>query len=63
MAIRALRANSLGRLSNYACPHCEVIGYNLYEECSKKARQYELKTGPAVVVNGPVVSSCDNRGP
>lgn len=46
-----------------ACPDCEVIVYNLHEEGSEKARQYDLKAVPAVVVNGSVVSCCDNRGP
>lgn len=46
-----------------ACPDCEVIVYNLHEGGSEKASQYDLKAVPAVVVNGEVVSCCDNRGP
>lgn len=46
-----------------ACPDCEVTVYNLNEEGVEKARAYALKTVPAVVVDGSIVSCCDNRGP
>lgn len=46
-----------------ACPDCEVTVYNLHEEGVDRARDYGLKTVPAVVVNGSIVSCCDNRGP
>ncbi len=46
-----------------ACPDCEVTFYDLRSEGADKAKHYGLKTVPAVVVNGAVVSCCDNRGP
>lgn len=46
-----------------ACPDCEVTVYNLNEEGADKAVSYDLKTVPAVVVSGNIVSCCDNRGP
>jgi hypothetical protein len=46
-----------------ACPDCEVTVYNLNEAGTDLARRYELKTVPAVVVDGSIVSCCDNRGP
>ncbi|MEX2553098.1 MAG: thioredoxin family protein [Actinomycetota bacterium] len=46
-----------------ACSHCEVTVYNLNEQGADTARQYDLKTVPAVVVDGTLVSCCDNRGP
>lgn len=46
-----------------ACSDCEVTVYNLNEEGTDKSREYDLKSVPAVVVNGSIVSCCDNRGP
>jgi hypothetical protein len=46
-----------------ACTDCEVTIYNLNERGTDKARRYDLKTVPAVVVDGTLVSCCDNRGP
>lgn len=45
-----------------ACPDCEVTVYNLNEEGADKARAYDLKTVPAVVIDGEVCSCCDNKG-
>ncbi len=45
-----------------ACPDCEVTVYNLSVEAADRARQYALKTLPAVVVDGSVVSCCNNQG-
>lgn len=46
-----------------ACSECEVTVYNLNERGTDKAGRYDLKTVPAVVVDGTLVSCCDNRGP
>lgn len=45
-----------------ACSDCEVTVYNL-NEGGDKARQYDLKTIPAVVVDGTLISWRDNQGP
>lgn len=45
-----------------ACPHCEVTVYDLNETGMEKARNYGLKTVPAVVIDGTVCSCCDNKG-
>lgn len=45
-----------------ACPDCEVIVYDLRTEGADKARHYDLKTVPAVVIDGEVCFCCDNKG-
>jgi hypothetical protein len=46
-----------------ACPDCEVTVYELQSEGAEKAREYGLKMVPAVVMDGRIVSCCDNQGP
>ena len=50
-------------VSELACPDCEVTVYQLQERGTEKAAEYGIKTVPAVVVDGQIVSCCDNRGP
>lgn len=50
-------------VNELACPDCEVTVYNLNDVHAEKAQRYGIKTLPTVVVNGRVVSCCDNRGP
>lgn len=50
-----------------ACPSCEVIVYNLAEPCESnvclnKVATYDIKTLPAVVVDGTLLSCCQNSG-
>ena len=51
-----------------ACPNCDIHVHDLNQgcetgECRDEAQKYGLKTIPTVVVNGKVVSCCDNPGP
>lgn len=46
-----------------ACPDCEVTIHDLRQSGAEKAAQYGIKTVPAVVVNGNLVSCCQNPGP
>lgn len=50
-------------VNELACPDCEVTVHNLQESGSEQAAKYGLKTIPAVVVNGRLVSCCDSPGP
>lgn len=45
------------------CPDCEVTVHNLQEGGSEQAAQYGVKTVPAVVVDGALVSCCTTPGP
>lgn len=49
-----------------ACPQCEVKIYDLNKgcetnECRDKAKQYGVKSVPAVAINGKLVDCCKNR--
>lgn len=54
---------AVNMVEDLACPDCEVTVYQLQERGADKATEYGIKTVPAVVVDGRVVSCCDNRGP
>lgn len=50
-----------------ACPSCEVIVYDLNKgcetnECRDKAKEYGIKSVPAVAIDGKLASCCDNNG-
>lgn len=55
-------------VQDLACPSCDVHIHDLNQgcetdECRGKARKYNLKTVPAVVVDGKLVACCENPGP
>jgi len=50
-----------------ACDSCEVIVYNLAEQCDSKVcvdkiKEYNITSLPAVAVNGKLLSCCKDRG-
>lgn len=54
-------------VKDLACPSCDVHIHDLNkgcetDECRVEADKFGLQTVPAVVVNGKVVSCCDNKG-
>lgn len=54
-------------VKSMACSSCEVIVYDLSKpcdtrECIDKATKYNIKSLPAVVVNGVLLTCCENRG-
>ena len=46
-----------------ACPDCEVTIHDLRGGGADKVREYGINTVPAVVVDGRLVSCCENSGP
>lgn len=49
------------------CSSCEVIVYDLNKGCETneycdKAKDYGIKSVPAVVIDGKLASCCDNNG-
>ena len=46
-----------------ACPDYEVTVHDLREGDAERVRKYGVKTVPAVVVDGRLVSCCENSGP
>ncbi|MBA3674943.1 MAG: glutaredoxin [Chitinophagaceae bacterium] len=54
-------------VKSMACSDCDVSVSNLAEpcdskECIDKAKTNDIKTLPAVAVNGKLLSSCQNNG-
>jgi len=46
-----------------ACGSCEVRVYDLNkEEGAEKAKEYNIRSLPAVVVNGELLDCCKNKG-
>lgn len=50
-----------------ACSSCEVIVYDLNKgcetnECRDKAKEYGIKSVPAVAIDGKLASCCTNEG-
>lgn len=45
-----------------ACPDCECTVYDLRTEGAEKAQRYNLKTVPAVVIDGELCSCCGSKG-
>ncbi|TDT63598.1 glutaredoxin [Fonticella tunisiensis] len=59
--------NTVKEIKALACPNCEVIVYNLNKkcetnECENKAKQYGIKSVPAVAINGKLIDCYNNRG-
>ena len=50
-------------VNDLACPECEVTVHNLHEGEVEQATGYGIKTLPAIVVDGRIVSCCENTGP
>lgn len=46
-----------------ACLDCEVTIHELRQSGAEKAAQYGIKTVPALVVDGRLVSCCQDPGP
>lgn len=59
----ALCGPILALVDEMACPSCEVTVYDLRESGSDQAARYGLRTVPAVVIDGNLVSCCATPGP
>lgn len=55
---------TIALVNKLACPSCEVEVLDMHRpEVAKKAKQYEVRTVPAVVVNGKLAACCTGSGP
>ena len=59
--------NAVEEIKAATCPNCEVKVYDLSKgcetnECKEKAKQYGIKSVPAVAIDGKLVDCCSNRG-
>ena len=56
--------DTIALINKIACPSCEVEILDMHKpEVSKKAKQYGVRSVPAVVVNGKLADCCAGRGP
>ncbi len=54
-------------VKSMACSSCEVIVYDLSKPCEtqtclQKVKQYDVKSLPAVAVNGVLLNCCQSQG-
>ena len=60
----AVCEDTIALINRIACPSCEVEILDMHQpEVSKKARQYGIRSVPAVVVDGKLAGCCAGRGP
>lgn len=50
-------------VSDLACPDCEVSVHHLHDGGAERAQEYGIRSLPAVVVDGELVSCCRHSGP
>lgn len=56
--------DTIALINKIACPSCEVEILDMHKpEIAKRARQYGVRSVPAVVVNGKLADCCAGRGP
>ncbi len=56
--------DTISLINKIACPSCEVEILDMHKpDVSKRAKQYGIRSVPAVVVNGKLADCCAGRGP
>lgn len=56
-------AEAVEMVKDIACPSCEVEVLDMRQtDVAEKAKEYDIKSVPAVVIDGQVASCCANRG-
>lgn len=56
--------DTVALINRIACPSCEVEILDMHQpNVVKKAKQYGIRSVPAVVVNGKLADCCAGRGP
>ena len=56
--------DTVALINRIACPSCEVQVLDMHKpDIAKKARQYGIRSVPAVVVDGKLADCCIGRGP
>jgi glutaredoxin 3 len=55
---------TIALINRIACPSCEIEILDMHKsEVSKKAKRYEIRSVPAVVIDGTLADCCAGRGP
>lgn len=56
--------DTIALINKIACPSCEVEILDMHKsEVAKKAKQYGIRSVPAVAVDGKLADCCAGRGP
>ncbi len=56
--------DTIALINRIACPSCEVEILDMHKpEVSRKAKQYGVRSVPAVAVDGKLANCCAGRGP
>jgi len=60
----AVCEDTIALINSIACPSCEVEILDMHKaEAAKRAKQYGIRSVPAVVINGNLADCCSGRGP
>ena len=60
----AVCEDTIALINKIACPSCEVEILDMHKpEVTKKAKQYGVRSVPAVAINGKLANCCAGRGP
>ena len=60
----AVCEDTIALINSIACPSCEVEILDMHKpEVARKAKQYGIRSVPAVAVNGKLADCCAGRGP
>jgi len=60
----AVCEDAITLINRIACPSCEVEILDMHRpEVAKKAKQYGIRSVPAVAVDGKLADCCAGRGP
>lgn len=56
--------DTIALINRIACPSCEVEILDMHKpDVTRKAKQYRIRSIPAVVVDGKLADCCAERGP
>ena len=60
----AVCEDTVALINKIACPSCEIEILDMHQpEVSKRAKQYGIRSVPAVIVDGKPADCCAGRGP
>lgn len=60
----AVCEDTITLINKIACPSCEVEILDMHNaDVARRAKQYEIRSVPAVVVDGKLADCCAGRGP
>ena len=56
--------DTISLINKVACPSCEILILDMHQSAvAKKAKDYGIRSVPAVVIDGKLADCCEGRGP